>query len=73
MRRIDIVSPGPFRDLACLAILEALPIDGRPVCYATLALAAGEDSGPIVGGLIDDGRIQMIERDGARLYARTMH
>ena len=56
-------------------ILAAFPLDGRAVCYATLALAsrACEDAGPIVGRLVDEGIVVAIFDGGMTTYTRAVH
>jgi hypothetical protein len=75
MRRIDILTPGRQQIAARMAVMAALPEDGRPVGYAPLALAAiaCEDAGPIVEQLIEGGLITCSCVDGCMAYARTMH
>ncbi len=75
MRRIDILTPGREQIAARMAIMAALPEDGRAVGYPVLALAAAacEDAGPIVEQFIEGGLITCISADGCMIYSRTMH
>lgn len=72
MRMIDIATSGRKQIAAHMAVMAALPLDGRTVGYAPLAPAC-EDAGPIVEQLIDGGMITCSCVDGCMAYARTMH
>ena len=70
MTRIDIRTPGPNRTRAMAMIMSALPRDGARVCYARIGMVAGEEVGPLVGDLIEDGRIACETVDGTMVYSR---
>lgn len=72
MIRLDFRSNASARTRAMNLILRALPKDGKPVCYAALGIAGGEDAGPLVQDLIDMGSIRVVANDDMMLYARAV-
>lgn len=72
MIRLDLRTDAAARARALTLIMAALPADGRQVCYAALALAGGEEAGPLVQDLIDQGRIRCTAANDVMLYSRAV-
>lgn len=71
MIRPDLRTDATARARAAMRIIAALPRDGSAVCYAPLGKAGGEEAGPLVQELIDQGRIRCTAGNDVTLYARA--
>jgi len=70
--RLDLRTDAAARARAFTLIMAALPADGSPVCYAPLGNAGGEEAGPLVQDLIDEGKIRCLAANDVMLYARAV-